>query len=123
MDKMEKVHALKERMWKKQYYLMFRSPVHPERIPEVLLEHYEWMIAMEKDGHVFASGPMFEKGGEQGVGLTVFRADSWEQAEEYAAGDPFVTSGAVKFEIKRWQVNEGRINVSIDFSDQTFNAE
>lgn len=123
MDDAEKVKALKERMWKKQYYLMSRTLVHPERIPGVLLEHYEWMIAMEKDGHVFASGPVFDKGGEQGVGLTVFRAESWEQAEEYASADPFVTSGAVDFEIKRWQVNEGRISVSIDFSDQTFNAE
>lgn len=123
MDDADKVKALKERMWKKQYYLMFRTLVDPERIPEVLLEHYEWMIGMEKDGHVFASGPVFDRGGEQGVGLTVFRADSWEQAEELASADPFVTSGAVDFEIKRWQVNEGRISVSVDFSDQTFNAE
>lgn len=123
MNDAEKVKTLKDRMWKKQYYLMFRTVENPDRIPGVLLSHYEWMIAMEKEGHVFASGPIFDKGGEQGVGLTVFRAENWEQAEALAAGDPFVQSGAVTFEIKRWQVNEGRIKVSIDFSDQTFAAE
>jgi hypothetical protein len=54
------------------------------------------------------------------VGMTVFRADNFDEAGELAASDPFVISGAVKFEIQRWQINEGRINVSIDFSDQTF---
>jgi len=37
-----------------------------------------------------------------------------------ASADPFVTGGAVTFEIIRWQVNEGRVNISVDLSDQTY---
>lgn len=120
MENMEKVNALKERMWKKQYFLMSRKLENPDRIPSVILQHYEWIIEMEKNGTVFLSGPVFEADGKQGAGLTVFRAESWEDAEEFAKEDPFVSSGAVSFQIQKWQINEGRVTVQVDFSDQTF---
>jgi hypothetical protein len=37
-----------------------------------------------------------------------------------AAEDPFCASGAMEFSLKRWQINEGRINIAVDFSDSTF---
>lgn len=122
MDTHKKVQALKDKMWKREYFVMFRTVANPARIPTVMLEHYEWMIDLEKRGRVLVSGPVADRAGNQAAGMTVFRAESWEEAENLAAGDPFVSCGAVTFEIKRWQINEGRINVSIDFSDQTFSA-
>ncbi len=116
------LQTLKDKMWKRSYFVMFRKIVHPERIPNVLLEHYQWIIALEKQGEVFASGPLFDSSEKQGVGMTVFRTDTRERATELAAQDPFVSSGAVEFEIHRWQINEGRVNISVDFSDQTFTA-
>ena len=82
-----------------------------------MLEHYCWIIELEKQGRVLASGPVTERGGGPGVGMTVFRCDSFEEAAELAATDPFFTSGAAEFEIARWQINEGRLTVSIDLSD------
>ena len=114
------VKALKDKMLQKQYFVMTRKMIDPSKLPPVLLDHYHWMIDLEKQGKVFASGPMFEKDGQQGVGMTAFRVDSWEEAEQLAAADPFCEAGAVGFDIQRWQVNEGRVNVSIDFSDQTY---
>lgn len=122
MDAQARVKSLKDKMWKREYYVMFRTVVNPERIPSVMLQHYGWIIELEKRGDVFVSGPVSDREGNQAAGVTVFRAENWEQADQLAAGDPFVSSGAVSFEIKRWQINEGRINVSIDFSDQTFSA-
>jgi uncharacterized protein YciI len=116
------MQELMQKMWKKDYYVMFRTVIDAGAIPGVLPQHFGWMIDLEKQNKVFASGPLYDKLGTQLAGLTVFRADTFEEAEELAAGDPFVTSGAVNFELRRWQVNEGRINVSIDFSDQTFSA-
>jgi hypothetical protein len=121
-DEQTEVQALKDKMWQRSYYVMFRTVIDPSLIPDVMLEHYKWMIAMEKQNKVFASGPLFDKSNKKGVGMSVLRADSWEEAEQLARGDPFVTSGAMEFSIQRWQVNEGRINVSIDFSDQTYLA-
>jgi uncharacterized protein YciI len=115
------VKALKDRMLQKSYYAMFRTLLDPSMIGPVMLEHYQWMIALEKDNRVFASGPLFKNDGSQGVGMTVFRCDSFEDAERLAAEDPFVICGAVDYEVQRWQVNEGRVTVSVDFSDQTYN--
>ena len=114
------VQALKEKMLQRQYFVMTRKMLDPGKLPPVLLDHYQWIIDLEKQDKVFASGPMFGKDGQQGVGMTVFRVDSWEEAEQLAAADPFYKAGAVGFDIQRWQVNEGRVNVSIDFSDQTY---
>ena len=116
----QEVARLKEKMIQRTMFVMIREPKAPERVQDVLLEHYRWIIALEKTGSVFASGPLTSKAGGPGVGMTVLRADSFEQAEELAAGDPFVASGAFGFRIERWQINEGRLSVSVDFSDQTF---
>ena len=116
-----KVKALKDQMLQKSYYVMFRTVEDRSKIRPVLLDHYQWMIRLEKENKVLASGPMFKNDGTQGVGMTVFRCDSFTDAEALAAQDPFVVSGAVSFEVQRWQINEGRINVSVDFSDQSYN--
>ena len=102
---------------------MFRRIVAPERLQAALLDHYRWIIDLEKQGAVFASGPLFAKDGKQGVGMTVFRAADIEAAEALAAGDPFCRCGAAEFEIERWQINEGRVTVSVDFSDQTYRID
>jgi uncharacterized protein YciI len=115
------VEQLKNRMLQKSYFIMFRTMKDPSLIEGSMYEHYQWMISMEKRDLVFASGPLFRKDGERGVGMTIFKVDNFMEAEKIAANDPFVRSGAVCFEIQRWQINEGRINISVDFSDQTYN--
>ncbi|MDG2071251.1 MAG: YciI family protein [Pseudomonadales bacterium] len=115
------VDALKDKMLQKSYYVMTRQMLDPSKLAPVMLEHYQWMIKLEQDNRVFASGPMFKEDGSKGVGLTIFRVESFEEARCFAKQDPFVTSGAVDFELQRWQLNEGRINVAINFSDQTYN--
>ena len=114
------VKKLKDQMLQKSYYVMFRKPVEPSKIGSVMLEHYQWMIALEKENRVLISGPVFKNDGTPGVGMTVFRCESFEEAEKLAAQDPFVLCGAVSYEVQRWQINEGRVNLSVDFSDQTY---
>lgn len=116
---MAEVARLKALMLKKSFYVMRRRIVAPEKLKAVLLEHYRWLIGLEKDGCIFASGPLFDREDGQGVGMTIFRAADWESAEALAAADPFCISGAAEFELQRWQINEGRVTVAIDFSDQT----
>jgi len=120
---MAEVERLKALMLKKCYYVMFRQIARPELLKSVLLDHYQWIIGLEKEGKIFASGPLFSSDGKQGVGMTIIRAETQAEAEEIAAGDPFCTSGAAEFEVQRWQINEGRVTLSIDFSDQAFSIE
>ncbi len=119
----EEVARLKSKMLKKSYYVMFRRVVDPAKLGSVLLAHYQWMIGLEKSGHVLASGPLFDPTEAPGVGMTVFRAAGFEEATALAQGDPFCVCGAATFDIKRWQLNEGRIHISIDLSDQSFHLQ
>lgn len=119
-EEMAEVERLKAGMLKRIYWVMTRSIVDNARLPSLLLAHYRWIIGLEKQGLVLGSGPLFTSDGAQGVGMTIFRADDQAEAEELAAGDPFVTGGAATFEVQRWQVNEGRITLTLDFSDQSF---
>ena len=117
---MAEVARLKSGMLRKSYWVMMRDIVDPSRLPALMLAHYRWIIALEKEGRVLGSGPLFAADGRQGVGMTIFRADDVDAAAAMAAGDPFVSGGAATFTMQRWQVNEGRITLSLDFSDQSF---
>jgi uncharacterized protein len=119
----QEVARLKSLMWKKSFYVMTRRVLDPAKLAPNALAHYQWMIELEKQGMVFASGPLFRKGEAQGAGMTVFRANTWEEAEVLASADPFCKSGAMKFDLMLWQVNEGRMSIRFDFSDMTFGAE
>ena len=119
MDEMAEIERLKALMLKKVYFVMRRKIVAPEKLGAVMLGHYNWIIGLEKAGQVFASGPVSTRDGKPGVGMTIFRADDWDAAEAMAAGDPFVQCGAADFTIEQWQLNEGRVTMSYDMSDQT----
>ncbi|MFC0219798.1 YciI family protein [Pseudochelatococcus lubricantis] len=107
-------------MLQKTFFVMLRTTADAARIAPAMHDHHRWIIALEKEGRIFASGPLSGRGGEPAGGMTVFRAASHEDAEAMAGGDPLVTSGGVTFEIKRWTVNEGRLILSVDFSDRSF---
>ena len=52
----------------------------------VLEEHLAWMLGLEREGHVLASGPITSgPGASAGSGLTVLRAGSLDDAARLAA--------------------------------------
>jgi uncharacterized protein YciI len=114
------VERLKARMLKRSFFVMSRTIVEPAKLPTLALPHYQWIIELEKQGVVFASGPLFKRDGSAGVGMTVFRVTDYEAAEALAASDPFCTGGAATYDLQRWQINEGRLTVTVDFSDQSY---
>ncbi len=116
-EQMAEVERLKAMMMKTSFYVMQRKMVAPEKIKPVLLAHYQWIIALEKQNKVLASGPLTPETGGPGVGMTIFKCDSFDDAQALASGDPFVTAGAAEFTLALWQINEGRMTLTIDFSD------
>jgi len=120
IDPAAEVERLKALMLKRAFFVMSRTIVDRTRLGPVMLDHYRWIIGLEKQGVVFASGPLFKPDGSQGVGMTVFRVADFDEARTLAEGDPFVTSGAAGYALERWQINEGRVTIAIDFSDQTY---
>jgi uncharacterized protein YciI len=121
-DLRDQIDALTARMLKKKLYVVLATPLDggPEKLPAQLPAHLEYMIANEKKGIVFASGPLSEPDGTQrGRGLTVLRAASAEEARAIAAQDPFVVNGVRTFEVREWTIMEGSFGVTVNFSDQS----
>lgn len=52
-------------------------------------EHIERLEKLEGEGKIILAGPF----GDQSGSLIVFEADSLEEAEAFASGDPYVTKG------------------------------
>jgi uncharacterized protein YciI len=82
-----------------------------------LAEHLEYMIALERQGKLFASGPLGDP--TRGDGMTILRAANEDEARALASRDPFVVNGIRTFTIQPWMVMEGSLNLTVNFSDGT----
>jgi hypothetical protein len=117
----ERVADLTRKMLRKKLYVVLSTPVvAPDKLQPFLSAHLEYMIGLEKRGHVFASGPLADGAGPPtGAGLTVLRAKDLNEARALAEGDPFFVNGLRTFELKEWTVMEGTLGVRVNLSDQT----
>jgi uncharacterized protein YciI len=81
--------------------------------------HLAHQIALEREGVMFGAGPLLSAEGPwfDGDGMIVLRAPSLEAARAIAERDPMHVSGARRFEIRPWIVNEGSISVTVSLSD------
>jgi uncharacterized protein YciI len=105
---------------KKLYVVLSKGGADPERLVGHLPEHLEYMIALEKKGVLFASGPLSDaEGTMRGDGLTILRAASVEEARRIAETDPFFVAGLRSFELREWTLMEGSFGVRVNFSDQS----
>jgi uncharacterized protein YciI len=105
---------------KKLYVILSKGGATPEQLGAVLPDHLDYMIGLEKQGVLFASGPLTAAPGKPaGDGLTVLRAESEDDARRIAAADPFVVKKIRTFEVREWTVMEGSFGVRLNFSDQT----
>jgi uncharacterized protein len=118
-ERAAELQRIRSGMILQEYFIMHRRSVAPERKKAVVLEHFQWLVRLEKAGHILMTGGVFLRDGSQTEGLTIFRAPSWEAAEELAASDPMIVAGAVSYHLERFVLGAGRMSVSIDFSDQS----
>src|SRR5882672_5817312 len=86
-----------------------------------LADHLAYMIELERQGKLFASGPFGD--GTKGDGMTIVRAANDEEAREIALRDPFVVNGIRTFTIQPWTVMEGSLSVTVSFSDRSARIE
>ena len=117
----ERVADLTRKMLRKKLYVVLSTPaVAPDKLQPFLSAHLEYMIGLEKRGHVFASGPLADGAGPPtGAGLTVLRAKDLNEARALAEDDPFFVNGLRTFDLKEWTVMEGTLGVRVNLSDQT----
>ena len=117
----ERIRALTKSMLRKRLYVVLsKGGAAPEKIADLLPNHLEYMIGLEKTGVLFASGPLAEADGKtRGDGLTILRAASAEAARKIAEADPFVANGLRSFELREWTVMEGSLSIKVNLSDQS----
>ncbi|MPZ56750.1 MAG: hypothetical protein GEU91_09700 [Rhizobiales bacterium] len=113
------------RMLKKQLWLVItRAVAPPDEVRKQLKRHLDYQIRIEKEGIMYGAGPAAAPGETKpAFGLIIIRAKDEAEARRIADADPMHSSGVRSYELYVWSLNEGRINVTLDFSDQTFRFE
>jgi uncharacterized protein len=122
MNEDARTAELMQKMLRKKLYVLLSKPrVALEKLEAVLPAHLEYMIALEKRGLVFASGPLTEPGAEPAsYGLTILRTkDAGEARAPIAEAEPFFVHGLRSFELKEWTVMEGTLGLRVNLSDQS----
>lgn len=105
---------------KKLFAVFSKGGATAEQIAALLPQHLEYMIGLEKQGLLFASGPLTaQPGAPAGDGLTILRAASAEEARKIAAYDPFVVNKLRTFDVREWTVMEGSFGLKVNYSDQS----
>jgi uncharacterized protein len=107
----------------KQLYVIFTEPTNGlGPVMEHIKAHLEFQVALEKQGIMFAAGPNWsdDEKSWHGDGMVVIRAPSLAAAREIAERDPMHKSGARKFRVRPWLVNEGTVSLRLNFSSGSF---
>lgn len=119
------IDALHEGMLRKELWVVItRRVAPPDQVREQLKAHLEHQIALEKRGALFGAGPATAPGEEApAFGLILIRARDEAEARAIADSDPMHSSGVRTYELYRWSMNEGRITVTLDYSDRSFRLD
>jgi uncharacterized protein YciI len=119
------VEEMMARMLRKPLWVVMTRPVAPpEQVRRQLKAHLEHQIRLEKAGIMYGAGPATKPGeSAPSFGLIIIRAKDEAEARRIADSDPMHSSGVRAYELFAWSLNEGRISVKLNFSDQTFAFE
>jgi uncharacterized protein YciI len=119
-DTKSDVHPLTHKFLGKEMYLVVTRPVRSEGIEKRLTDHLNHQVKLEKDGILFAAGPLYPRGSNvPEAGMFILRANSFEEAEAIANTDPLHAAGLRTYTLQKWRVNEGSFTVTVNYSDQT----
>ena len=116
------VAALRDKMLRKRLWVVITKAVAPpEELSKVLEAHLQHQVRLEKEGIMFGAGPLSNPDGSPtGTGMIIIRAESEAEARRIADLDPFHAEGLRTYTLQQWSLNEGRITVTIDYSDQSY---
>jgi len=103
---------LRDRHPEIQLYAVFMKPterLQPASTPEgaeMMRQHFIFLLRLEEEGKLFASGPLDPATPDQ-EGMCLLAVGSREEAEQIAAAEPFGRAGWRTNRVRAWQLNEG----------------
>jgi uncharacterized protein YciI len=107
----------------KTLYVVFTKPTGGlEPILKNGSEHLEYQRSLERKGIMFGAGPLFTEDGRYATaeGMIIIRANTLEEARAIAEADPMHKSGARVFTVRPWVLNEGCVEIRINYSSGKF---
>lgn len=117
-------HVELSRLLARDYWLILSTPLgacDQAALNEHVEDHVAWLLDLERDSTLFASGPLLSGPGVgPGSGVTVLRATDEETARSVAERDPFVLAGLRTFGVYRWRLNEGSVAVRVSLGTGTY---
>jgi hypothetical protein len=118
-DETKMVDDLRRGPLRKELYVITSIPVAPrEELDRTRPRHLDYQTKLEKDGILFAAGPLFKEDGSRAGGLIILRADSFAAARAIADADPYHAAGQRTYTMQRWTVSEGSYTLRVTYSDQ-----
>ncbi|MGA2456039.1 MAG: YciI family protein [Terriglobales bacterium] len=113
-DSRKTVAELLAPMLKKTLFAAISRVAAPaSAIEPFVADHLAYMNALEAEGRLWASGPFIEKGVLVGDGLTILSTSTIEEARQAMEEEPLIKRGLRTFELRRWELREGRIDISL----------
>lgn len=90
-----------------------------------LEEHLKFQVDLERRGIMFGAGPFWDDDETHwsGDGMVIVRAESLAAARAIAAEDPMHKSGARRFSVRPWLLNEGTLTFRVNLSDMKCRLE
>lgn len=104
-----------------ELYVVHTVPVGtPDQLKATLPDHLAYQQAQEDAGNLVLAGPMSDETGTQmqGMGMIVYRAESFEAAKALADADPMHKTGHRTYTLRKWMINEGQLTVNVSLSGQ-----
>ena len=100
------------------FVAMSQPAKDPAALKAVLPDLLAYQSKLESLGQLAFAGPLSDETGEQmqGMGMMIYRADSFDAARALAEADPMHATGARTFTLRRWMINEGSMTLSVGLS-------
>jgi uncharacterized protein len=105
------------------FVALSKAQASAEQMLPYVAEHLEYMNSLEEKGMLFASGPFIHPGVLVGDGLTILQTDTLEEARALIESEPLIKLGFRTFELRLWELREGKISVTLNISKSNFNLK
>ena len=83
-----------------KYFAAIQSILDASKIEAVRKPHVEYLEKMVAEGKIYIRGKFSDGLG----GLTIYKAETIEEARKFAETDPFVSSGAPRLDFHEWEM-------------------
>jgi uncharacterized protein YciI len=123
-DKDDKIAELLKPMLKKRLFVALSKAVaKPEQMLPFVAEHLKYMNQLENQGKLFASGPFIQEGVLVGDGLPILQTSTSEEAQALMSAEPLIKRGLREFDLRPWELREGRMMITLNSSTSSFRLE